>query len=335
MYNGIGLLTPKGSGTNGYVQRNLSSLKAQRADWVGLKGQFKAENVIKIKKANPELLLHEQKRKVELELLKLEDELRETGAGDDEIEELVNRERKSMLSAVEDGSLRYDSELEKKDSHALALEKEKEMARFEKAFNINKEAHVPGAVFDQDLQAKEKIERMQQRAEQERLKLLAAKKAEKAEAKAEKLRKKAEKAKKKADKKLEKLRAKQEKKKQKEEAKAAEQAVKGEAEGKKKKDEGKDKLMEVKQEKKSQKEDARAAEKAVTKEEDSKKKKKDDAKRKQVEDPVVKEEEEQVDNKKKGKPQKKAKKDSSSSGSSSSSSSSPSLLLLLLRLSAF
>lgn len=30
MYNGIGLQTPRGSGTSGYVQRNLSFVKNQK-----------------------------------------------------------------------------------------------------------------------------------------------------------------------------------------------------------------------------------------------------------------------------------------------------------------
>merc|ERR1712217_333353 len=133
----------------------------------------------------------------------------------------IDRERMQMMRAVEDGVLRYDSELEKKDSHQLALEKERELARFEKALHIDKNAHVSGQAFDQELQASMKLERMAARAEQEKQRLLAAKKAEKAQKKAEKLRAKAEKAKKKAEEKLEKLKAKQEKKRIKEEQKGA------------------------------------------------------------------------------------------------------------------
>merc|ERR1711953_715800 len=103
--------------------------------------------------------------------------------GDKEIEENLGREREQMMRAVEDGSLRYDSQLEKKDSHQMAVEKERELARFEKALRIDKGGHVMGQAFDQELQEKLKVERMQQRAEQEQLKLEAAKKAEKAQRK--------------------------------------------------------------------------------------------------------------------------------------------------------
>merc|ERR1712187_57324 len=115
-------------GTWGYVQRNLAHVRHQRLDVKDFNkgfGAFKAEPIKEFKKANPELLLHEQKRKVEVELLKLEDELRDAGMKDEEIEENISRERAQMMKAVQDGSLRYDSELEKKDTHQLALDKEK------------------------------------------------------------------------------------------------------------------------------------------------------------------------------------------------------------------
>merc|ERR1712072_351717 len=125
----------------------------------------------------------------------------------------IDHERQNMLTAVSEGSLRYDSELEKKDTHALALEKEKELAKFEKAVRIDKSTHVHGQAFDQELQEKLKLDRMQARAEQEQKRLIAAQEAEKAQKKAEKLRAKADKAKQKAEKKLQKLRAKQDKRK--------------------------------------------------------------------------------------------------------------------------
>merc|ERR1719262_150165 len=178
---------------------------------------FKAAPDMKVKKANLELLLHEQKRKVEVDLLKLEDELRAAGMADAEIESTISNERRNMMAAVNEGTLRYDSELAKKDTHQLALEKEKELAKFEKAVRIDRSTHVHGQAFDQELQHEMKLQRMQARAEQEQKRLVAAQEAEKAQQKAEKLREKAEKAKKKAEAKLAKLKAKQEKRKMKEE----------------------------------------------------------------------------------------------------------------------
>merc|ERR1711920_971458 len=124
------------------------------------------------------------------------------------------------MSAVEEGTLRYDSELDKKTSHELALEKDREMQRFEKALSINRDGHKTGEAFDQELQEKLKLERIQQRAELEQQKLVAEKKAEK---------------------KLEKLKAKQEKKKMKAEKKAAKKKDEGAEDGEVKKEKEKTK----------------------------------------------------------------------------------------------
>merc|ERR1712039_380625 len=214
-------------------------------------------DAIKVRKANPELLLHEQKRKVEIDLLKLEEELEVAGMRKAEIQTTLEREPEQMMRAVDEGALRYDSELEKKTSHQLALEKEKEMEKFERAVGINKTDHVTGQAFDQELQAKMRVERMQARAEQEKQRLEAAKKAEKAQKKAEKLRAKAEKAKKKAEAKLQKLKAKQEKQRIEEEKKAQEQqAAKREEEEKAERLEGLEHAeREVDKEKKKKKDD--------------------------------------------------------------------------------
>lgn len=80
MYNGIGLPTPRGSGTNGYVQRNLSSVrhKKDRIDYKSEEELKKLENLL-MKKPNQEILDHERKRKVELKCLELEEMMEEQG----------------------------------------------------------------------------------------------------------------------------------------------------------------------------------------------------------------------------------------------------------------
>lgn len=80
MYNGIGLQTARGSGTNGYVQRNLAFVH-QTKDKVKYKTE---EEIIKWdlitqKKPNQEILDHERKRKIELRCLELREELEEDG----------------------------------------------------------------------------------------------------------------------------------------------------------------------------------------------------------------------------------------------------------------
>lgn len=187
MFNGVGLTTPRGSGTNGFVQRNRAALPQTRIDFQKGKS-FKNAHDMNVKKANVELLLHAHKRKAELDIMKLEDELRAAGMPGDEIERAIARERKNMMEAVHEGSLRFDSVHENRGTHALALAKQQE--KFEKALSIDKVAHVHGQAFDQDLQQQLKLERMRARAEQEQRRSLAEHKA-KACAKREKSKPKA------------------------------------------------------------------------------------------------------------------------------------------------
>lgn len=80
MYNGIGLPTPRGSGTNGYVQRNLGALrhKRERADGRPEDELRKLEASL-AKKPNRDILDHERKRKVELKCLELSELMEEQG----------------------------------------------------------------------------------------------------------------------------------------------------------------------------------------------------------------------------------------------------------------
>ncbi|TNN07964.1 Serine/arginine repetitive matrix protein isoform 2 [Schistosoma japonicum] len=101
MYNGIGLPTPRGSGTNGYVQKNLafiSNFKEQN--------QYKTDEDIKkadallFKEPNKEILEHERKRKIEVKCFEMEQEMEEQGYTQGEIEFRVSGFRKKLLDEL-------------------------------------------------------------------------------------------------------------------------------------------------------------------------------------------------------------------------------------------
>jgi serine/arginine repetitive matrix protein 2 len=75
MYNGIGLTTPRGSGTNGYVQRNLSVLRTYQSPQ-DREAAWQAEPP-KHREPDGAILEHERKRKVEVKCLELQLELEE------------------------------------------------------------------------------------------------------------------------------------------------------------------------------------------------------------------------------------------------------------------
>lgn len=77
MYNGIGLTTPRGSGTNGYVQRNLANAYKPKE-----KNNFKVPNEISapsLKKPNTEIIEHDRKRKIELKCIEFQQMLEDQG----------------------------------------------------------------------------------------------------------------------------------------------------------------------------------------------------------------------------------------------------------------
>src|SRR5688572_30123701 len=80
-YNGVGLTTPRGTGTNGYVQRNLSSIPAhrrmqnQQQQSFGRPMDFAAPAPIAAKKPNQAILEHDRKRQLELAVVEYEEKL--------------------------------------------------------------------------------------------------------------------------------------------------------------------------------------------------------------------------------------------------------------------
>ena len=80
MYNGIGLQTARGSGTNGFVQRNLSHVRVNKE-----RVEYKPDEDVKkleayaSRKGNAELLAHERKRKIEVKCVEMEDMMADQG----------------------------------------------------------------------------------------------------------------------------------------------------------------------------------------------------------------------------------------------------------------
>lgn len=80
MYNNIGLQTVRGSGTNGYVQRNLSFVnsKKERVEYRRDEDLQKLEQM-NTKKPNKEILEHQRKRQIELKCMELQDVMEDQG----------------------------------------------------------------------------------------------------------------------------------------------------------------------------------------------------------------------------------------------------------------
>lgn len=149
MYNGIGLNTPRGSGTSGYVQRNVASIRNRRE-----KVQYKTDAELARldrelqKKPNREILEHEWKRNIEVRCLQLQEELEEQGQSEKEIEEQVGNLRDFLTKEGYSGLPLGSSQA----THQVAEATEKKKQQLKSAFGI-REDYVEGSAFDPVKQA--------------------------------------------------------------------------------------------------------------------------------------------------------------------------------------
>lgn len=79
MSSNVGLSTPRGSGTSGYVQRNLSNLKPRD----NAKPYPTEVEDLKHRQRQPDkdIIEHERKREIEVKVFELRDRLEEAGYG--------------------------------------------------------------------------------------------------------------------------------------------------------------------------------------------------------------------------------------------------------------
>ncbi|KAM0053134.1 putative mRNA splicing factor Cwf21 domain-containing protein [Helianthus debilis subsp. tardiflorus] len=97
MYNGTGLQTARGSGSNGYVQSNKFYVKA-KTDRTLTGGNDVAGG---FRKPNEEIVEHERKRQMEIKLVVLEEKLVDEGYTDVETGEKLNEARRSLEASVQ------------------------------------------------------------------------------------------------------------------------------------------------------------------------------------------------------------------------------------------
>ncbi len=111
MYNGVGVATARGTGTSGYVQRNLSAIKPESAGNREWKVQRKALARSLPEERDPWLANHKAKRQIEVELLKLRHELETQGLQPSDIEGKISQERHSMRKLLAEGKLDLSSDV--------------------------------------------------------------------------------------------------------------------------------------------------------------------------------------------------------------------------------
>ncbi|KIJ70356.1 hypothetical protein HYDPIDRAFT_164419 [Hydnomerulius pinastri MD-312] len=164
MYNGIGLTTARGSGTNGYVQRNLSTLRVHET----AADRAAAWEVAPPKHREPDeaILEHEKKRKVEVKCLELQLQLEDEGLEEAEIEAKVD-ELRTKLNADLASLATSAKNLKPSDTHGIAAAKKAELDKMARALGTRKN-YAEGEAFDREKQEENKIRRQVERDERDR-----------------------------------------------------------------------------------------------------------------------------------------------------------------------
>jgi hypothetical protein len=79
MSSNVGLTTPRGSGTSGYVQKNRSLLRHRDRDSRDPYPKDWEQTKHRQRQPDPEILEHDRKREVEVKVLELRDKLEDEG----------------------------------------------------------------------------------------------------------------------------------------------------------------------------------------------------------------------------------------------------------------
>jgi hypothetical protein len=137
MADNVGLTTPRGSGTSGYVQKNRSLLRPRDKiqpypkDWEHAKHRPRQPDA--------EILEHEAKRDIEVKVLELRDKLEDEGVDEDEIDDQCEGLRRKLDQERKDGKdLGPNAKrLKSHQVHDLAKAKAEESERLRKALGIS------------------------------------------------------------------------------------------------------------------------------------------------------------------------------------------------------
>lgn len=164
MYNGIGLPTARGSGTSGYVQKNLSQLKPstliRKPTSVSHDGDSPYSSTMSssrpaLRRTSEDIIKHNQKRQVEVRVMEYVSELEEAKRyAEEEIEAKADGYRGRLLELYE----KKEKEAQYAEEHEDDL-KEKANARFRDAFGISGDAKEGDAFRFEEIASRKLVER--------------------------------------------------------------------------------------------------------------------------------------------------------------------------------
>jgi len=136
MADNVGLTTPRGSGTSGYVTRNLSNLRQRDTPYSSDPSKIQQHRQ---RQPDAEILEHDRRRAIELRIFELRDSLEEEGKKtDDEIDDECDALRAKLEKehAEGKGGKGAAKGLKSHQVHELARAKIEESERLRRALGI-------------------------------------------------------------------------------------------------------------------------------------------------------------------------------------------------------
>ncbi|KAI4118837.1 MAG: hypothetical protein LQ345_001171 [Seirophora villosa] len=138
MSSNVGLSTPRGSGTSGYVQRNLSNLRPRETFAPYPTSELKHRQ----RQPNAEILEHDRLRQIEVQVFELRDKLEDDGVDEDDIEAQTEALRRKLDAEGRQQQGKDEGRgkgLKVHQVHELAKAKIEESERLRKALGIRED----------------------------------------------------------------------------------------------------------------------------------------------------------------------------------------------------
>ena len=154
MFGNVGIPSAKGTGTNGYVERALGYLPKdyKPGSYGEIIRQMKANPAPIKRKINDDIILHEEKHKIEVQLYDLKEKYEnENKHTPEEIIEKINSERKKLYKLLERREADF---MDKNETHQKGKLKDAQMKIIRDALKIKKEYNL-GEGFEFTLQTDE------------------------------------------------------------------------------------------------------------------------------------------------------------------------------------
>ncbi|OAA71357.1 pre-mRNA splicing factor CWC21 [Cordyceps fumosorosea ARSEF 2679] len=157
MSDNVGLSTPRGSGTSGYVQKNLAHMRPR--DHAAPYPKNTDSLPHKQRQPDKGILEHDRKREIEVKVFELRDKLEDDEVDEDEIEKQCDALRQKLLDEMKSGNGSNGPRRQFKGHqvHAMADAKLKEDERMRRALKISSNYEEGGHWRRQEQRLKESL----------------------------------------------------------------------------------------------------------------------------------------------------------------------------------